>query len=90
MYVSDGGKVNGLVNRVRETTMVPAWLPSMSIAAGSDGATQDDVRMVDLSGDGKVDYLLVDKETGKVTFQENLGTGGKYQPGDGVFLCDCK
>lgn len=43
-----------------------------------------------MTGDGKVDYLLVDGKTGKITLWENTGTNGKYQPGEGVFLCDCE
>lgn len=70
--------------------MVPRWLPAFTFAKGPDGAEVDEVRLVDLTGDGKVDYLLVDEKTGKVTLWENLGTGGKYKPGEGVFLCDCE
>lgn len=90
MYIGSDGKVNALVNRVRETNMIPRWLDSFTFAEGPDGAKQDDVRLVDMTGDGKVDYLLVDEKTGEVTLWENKGSGGKYQPGDGVFLCDCK
>ncbi|KAJ8127625.1 hypothetical protein O1611_g6011 [Lasiodiplodia mahajangana] len=87
MIVGDGGKVYGLVNRLQETTLAPRWLGSFVLAEGPDGAEQDEVRLVDMTGDGKVDYLLVG-ENGKVTLWENIGTGGKYQPGEGVVLCD--
>ena len=90
MIVGDGGKVNGFVNRLQETTMVPRWLETITIAEGPDGAKQDQVRLVDISGDGKADYLLVDKKTGKITLWENTGTGGKYQLGEGVIQCDCE
>lgn len=90
MMVGVGGKVNGLINRRQETSMVPRWSQMFNVAAGPDGARSDQVRLVDMTGDGKVDYLLVDEKTGKVTLWENTGTGGKWQPGDGVFLCDCK
>ncbi|KAI1428363.1 SGNH hydrolase-type esterase domain-containing protein [Xylaria sp. FL1777] len=88
MIVGDGGKVNGLINRLQATTLAPRWLAAFTFAEGPDGAEQDQVRLVDMTGDGKVDYLLVDEKTGKVTLWENLGTGGKYQPGEGVVLCD--
>ncbi|KAJ8111527.1 hypothetical protein ONZ43_g5602 [Nemania bipapillata] len=88
MYVGAGGKVNALVNRLQATTLAPRWLASFNLASGPDGAKQDQVRLVDMTGDGKVDYLLVDEKTGKVTLWENIGTGGKYQPGEGVVLCD--
>ncbi|KAI1361353.1 hypothetical protein F5Y08DRAFT_314931 [Xylaria arbuscula] len=88
MIVGSGGKVNALVNRLQEDTLVPRWLAAFTLAEGPDGAEQEEVRLVDMTGDGKVDYLLVEKKTGKVTLWENLGTGGKYQPGEGVVLCD--
>ncbi len=89
MIVGDGGKVYGLVNRLQQTTLAPRWLGSIVLAEGPAGAKQEEVRLVDMTGDGKVDYLLVG-ENGKVTLWENIGTGGKYQPGEGVVLCDRK
>ncbi|KAI0540897.1 hypothetical protein GGR58DRAFT_511384 [Xylaria digitata] len=88
MIVGSGGKVNALINRLQETTLAPRWLAAFTFTEGPDGAEQDEVRLVDMTGDGQVDYLLVEKKTGKVTLWENLGTGGKYQPGEGVVLCD--
>ncbi|KAI1133014.1 hypothetical protein F5Y10DRAFT_154929 [Nemania abortiva] len=77
MFVGDGGKVNALVNRPQSSTQVPRWLPAFTFAAGPDGAEQGQVRLVDMTDDGRVDYLLVDENTGKVTLWENIGTGGK-------------
>ncbi|GAW16078.1 hypothetical protein ANO14919_055010 [Xylariales sp. No.14919] len=88
MVVKAYGRVTGLVNRLQDMTLVPRWLDAFWLAEGPDGAKELDVRFVDMTGDGKVDYLLVDEETGKVTLWENIGTGGKYQPGEGVVLCD--
>ncbi|KAM5385383.1 hypothetical protein ACJZ2D_001024 [Fusarium nematophilum] len=88
MMVGVGGKVNALINRRQETSLAPRWSQLFNLAAGPDGARSDQVRLVDMTGDGKVDYLLVDEKTGKVTLWENTGTGGKWQPGDGLFLCD--
>ncbi|CAH0045932.1 unnamed protein product [Clonostachys solani] len=90
MIVQAGGKVKGLVNRRQEKFRSPRWLSPVAVADGPEGAKQSEVRLVDMTGDGKVDYLLVDEKTGQVTLWENTGTGGKYQGGDGVFLCDCK
>ncbi|KAH7161956.1 hypothetical protein B0J13DRAFT_430718 [Dactylonectria estremocensis] len=87
MIVGEGGKVTGLVNRRQETTLIPGWMTAVTVAEGPDGVEQEQVRLVDMTGDGKVDYLAVGKE-GKVTLWENTGTGGTYQPGDGVVLCD--
>lgn len=89
MSIGAGGKVNGLVNRLQENTVTPAWDPFFTLAEGPDGAKADDVRLVDMTGDGKIDYLLVD-DKGKTTLYENMGTGGKYQRGEGTILCDCK
>ncbi|KAJ5377735.1 uncharacterized protein N7496_005144 [Penicillium cataractarum] len=88
MIAGEGGKVKAMTNRLRETTLIPRWLDAFVLAEGPDGAEQDQVRLVDMTGDGRVDYLLVDETTGKVTLWENNGTGGKYQPGEGVILCD--
>ncbi len=91
MTVGVDGKVHGSTNRLQpEAGLVPRWLEPLVFAEGPSGAERDDVRLVDLTGDGKVDYLLVDKKTGKVELWENTGKGGKYQKGEGVFLCDCK
>lgn len=90
MIVGSGGKVDGLVNRLQQKTMIPRWLETITIAEGPDSAKQDQVRFADMTGDGKTDYMLVDEKTGKVTLWENVGTGGKYQPGEGVFLCNCE
>lgn len=64
-------------------------MDDITLADGPEGAESDEVRLADMTGDGKVDYMLVD-EDGKVTLWENKGTGGKYQPGEGVVLCDCE
>lgn len=77
MIIGDKGQVKGLVSRRQEMTLVPRWLPAFAFAAGPDGAEQDSVRLVDLTGDGKVDYLLLD-EDGGITLWENTGKGGKY------------
>ncbi len=89
MIVGDGGKVNALVNRLQADTLAPRWAASFTLAEGPADAEQDEVRLVDLTGDGKVDYLLLNT-AGNVKLYKNLGTGGKYQPGEGVVLCDCK
>ncbi|VUC27345.1 unnamed protein product [Clonostachys rosea] len=90
MIVGSGGQTKGLVNRLQENSVIPAWLSVFDLAAGPDGVTQDQVRFVDMTGDGKVDYLAIDEKSGKVTLWENAGTGGKYQKGEGVVLCDCE
>ncbi|KAL3458856.1 hypothetical protein BJX64DRAFT_291763 [Aspergillus heterothallicus] len=88
MLVGKTGKVTGFVNRMEEDTLVPRWMAAVTVADGPADTEQDEVRLVDMTGDGQVDYLRVDEKTGKVSMWENLGTGGSYMKGDGVELCD--
>lgn len=69
---------------------MPRWLPVVTVAEGPSGVKAAELRLLDRTNDGKVDYSAVDEKTGKTTLWENIGTGGKYQPGEGVVLCDCK
>ena len=89
MLVGKTGKVTGLANFIQERAFIPRWSPKVTIAEGPEGATQQYVRLVDVNGDGKVDYLLYDKNGGSKLWL-NAGTGGKWQIGDGVFLADRK
>ncbi|KAL5340420.1 hypothetical protein BJX70DRAFT_107949 [Aspergillus crustosus] len=93
VLVGQNGKAKAFVNRLQEgldsgSPLVPRWAGPFDFADGPDGAEQEQVRLVDMTGDGKADYLLIGKD-GKTNLYENKGTGGKYQPGEGVFLCDC-
>ncbi|KAH7161860.1 hypothetical protein EDB81DRAFT_683957 [Dactylonectria macrodidyma] len=88
LIVGESGKVTGLVNRLTETSLIPRWLSKITVAEGPDGVEQEEVRLADMTGDGKVDFMQVSKKTGQITLWENIGTGGKYQIGEGVFLCD--
>jgi hypothetical protein len=89
MLVGKDAKVTGFLNRLQIDTIVPRWSVSNVVAEGPDGVDQDSVRLVDMTGNGQVDYMAVG-EKGKLTFWENKGTGGKYQEGEGVVLCDCE
>ena len=89
MIVDKDGTVTGLINRRVATSLGPRWDPSFTLATGPHGVKQEEVRLVDITGDGKVDYLVVGPK-GSIQLWENTGKGGRYQRGDGVFLCDCK
>lgn len=90
MQIGANGKTNGLINRLSEVKgMVPDW-QALTIAEGPAGVKRENVRFADVNGDGKVDYLSVDETSGAIAWWENRGTGGKYQKGEGVFICDCK
>lgn len=87
MLVGKNGKVTGLANFIQERGFVPNWALKVTVAEGPSGATQQYVRLVDMNGDGKVDYVLLDKNGASQLFL-NAGHGGKWQIGDGVFLTD--
>ncbi|KAI0531835.1 hypothetical protein GGR58DRAFT_508047 [Xylaria digitata] len=76
MTVGGGGKTKGLINCPETTAQPPRFVSPFTFAAGPSGAEQDAVRLVDMTGDGRLDYLLVDEKTGKVTLWENNGSGG--------------
>lgn len=91
MLIDADGAIRGLTNRLQEGGgLVPRWLEPFTLAEGPAGAKQASVRLADMTGDGKVDYMLVDEKSGAIELWENKGTGGKYQIGEGVFLCDCE
>lgn len=89
MLVGKGGKVTDFINRLQATTVAPRWSPATTVATGPSGVDQEDVRFIDMDGDGKADYVTVDNK-GKVSVWLNKSTGGRFQPGEAVFLCDCK
>ena len=89
MLVGKNGEVTGRANFMQESSLIPRWDGKVTIAEGSEGATQQYVRLMDVNGDGKVDYLLYDKDGGSRLWL-NAGKGGKWQVGDGAFLADRK
>lgn len=50
------------------------WISKGKIAAGV-GGTRDEIRLADIDGDGKADYLLVNKSTGVTNMWKNGGMG---------------
>jgi hypothetical protein len=50
------------------------WTSKGKIAAGV-GAVREDIRLADIDGDGKADYLWVDKTTGATKMWRNGGVG---------------
>ncbi|KAL2828335.1 hypothetical protein BJY01DRAFT_255398 [Aspergillus pseudoustus] len=82
------GKMTGFINRRQEKGVVPRWMMIFDVADGPEGTEQDEVFLVDITGDGKADYLRVNEKNGRTELWENLGTGGKFQVGDGVMLAD--
>lgn len=50
------------------------WTPKGKIATGV-GAVREDIRLADIDGDGKADYLWVDQTTGATKMWRNGGVG---------------
>lgn len=89
VLVHKNGDVTGFINRRDSDSVAPRWSFSVPVVTGVDEPDQDAVRMIDMDGDGKADYVGINHQ-GAVTMWRNKSTGGKYQKGDGVFLCDCE
>jgi FG-GAP-like repeat len=55
------------------------WTPKGKIATGV-GAVREDIRLADIDGDGKADYLWVDQTTGETKMWRNggVGSGGNW------------
>ncbi|KAM0268869.1 hypothetical protein ACHAQH_009902 [Verticillium albo-atrum] len=90
LLVKAGGRTTGFINRLQKGSMIPAWDPEITVAGGPKGANarQAMVRLADLDGDGVMDYLLVDEESGEVRIWQNLSTSGKYQAGEFTIFTD--
>jgi hypothetical protein len=50
------------------------WTPKGKVATGV-GAVREDIRLADIDGDGKADYLWVNETTGATTMWRNGGVG---------------
>ncbi|KAL4797550.1 hypothetical protein BDV19DRAFT_387353 [Aspergillus venezuelensis] len=90
ILVGESGKSVGLVNRQQGKTLLPRWLEPVTLLEGPDGeedVEQDAIHFADITGNGKADYLFIGPK-GSVEWYENQGTGGRYQEGEGTFLCD--
>ncbi|RSL92417.1 hypothetical protein CEP52_013832 [Fusarium oligoseptatum] len=87
MMVGADAKVVGFINRLQEETIAPKWSLPVVVAEGPGETNRESIRLADVTGDGKADYLRMGKD-GKFEVWENVGRGGKYQAGEGVFLCD--
>ncbi|PVH73583.1 carbohydrate esterase family 3 protein [Cadophora sp. DSE1049] len=88
MWVNAQGQVTGYTNNRREgANLNPLWKPQGFIAVGV-GEPREVVRLTDFDGDGMIDYLTVQRERGETRLWINGGSCGKYQAGDGIFLCD--
>lgn len=89
MLVDKDSKVTGFINRLQPHSVAPRWSLPVTVAKGRDDIDINSVRMVDMNGDGKVDYIALGGK-GKISYWRNKSSGGRSQPGEGVFLCDCK
>jgi hypothetical protein len=94
VLVGESGKAVGIVNRMQGQTLLPRWMQAVTLrewpeAEGEGKHKQEAIHIVDITGNGRADYLVVSAK-GSVAQYENISEGGKWQEGEGVFLCDCK
>jgi lysophospholipase L1-like esterase len=73
LFVDEDGSVTAYLNLGGSNPGQPGWLPQGVIANGV-GAKQHQIRFADINGDGRVEYLVVDDETGAVTSWANEGS----------------
>ncbi|KAK5000912.1 hypothetical protein LTR66_000329 [Elasticomyces elasticus] len=88
MWDADGG-LSGYLNVRTNVEGRPTWIPqggAKSIASGV--APPGNIRMADINGDGKVDYVIVDAATGAIELYLNNGEGDASVVGDGIRFAD--
>ncbi len=77
LAVAQNGSVTGYLNGGVAADGTWVWLPT-TVHPGADGPG-DEIQFADVNGDGKADYLIIDRKTGAVTIELNLG-GGNWGP----------
>lgn len=74
VFLDANGRASLWLNGGRGQDGTWRWDNKGEIASGV-GATREEIRLVDLDGDGKADYIYVDKSTGKMKMWRNGGLG---------------
>lgn len=88
LHVKADGAVTAYINMLGDKFGAqPDWLPIGGVAGGV-GAKREDITFGDLSGDGKVDYIVVNQTSGALSLYQNQGAGSTYRAGHNVFLAD--
>jgi len=95
------GTVTNGFGYAADVAYASTWLPIGKVVGGDLGSWSD-VRLADLDGDGRSDYLIVDQITGSVTMYRNTNTDSGtsstfWEPigiiaagmgdGAGIYLC---
>jgi len=95
LYMDENGAVTTHINqRPAGKTLKPHWLDSGVTHLGVRMPDRVGIRFGKVYGSGRRDYLHIrrafDGDTAKyeVHAWKNLGSGGTYQKGDGIFFCD--
>ena len=88
LHVKEDGAVTAYINMLGGSFgAAPDWLPLGNIASGV-GSKREDIIFGDMSGDGRADYLVVNRTSGAVKMWQNQGTGSSYRAGHNVFFAD--
>ncbi|KAB5549867.1 hypothetical protein GE09DRAFT_187533 [Coniochaeta sp. 2T2.1] len=87
LYIAEDGSLTVYINMLdQKVNAVPTWVGLGTIASGV--AKGDNVIFGDLSGDGKVDYIVINKDTGAINLWQNQGSGSTFRAGHNIFLAD--
>ncbi|MBB2943434.1 hypothetical protein FB565_003147 [Actinoplanes lutulentus] len=78
LVLADDGSIRAWINGGRGSNGW-AWYPAGTVASGV-GVTSNQVRLADIDGDGKADYLAVNHFTGDTRMWRNASTGNGSFP----------
>ncbi|KAH8800307.1 hypothetical protein F5884DRAFT_904986 [Xylogone sp. PMI_703] len=94
LIVDKDGGLAGYLNIRSANEGKPNWAPqggsppaAKYIASGTSTKPAN-IRMADMDGDGKADYIVVDADTGAITVYLNKGTADTSVIGDGIRFAD--
>ncbi|KAF2872785.1 hypothetical protein BDV95DRAFT_398340 [Massariosphaeria phaeospora] len=87
IWLDKDGAAKAYINNRGSGGLAPDWINAGSIATGV-GAKREELRFADLNGDGKKDYVWVDRVSGALDVWFNTATGGSYVVGDGTVFAD--
>lgn len=91
MIWDDEGGLSGFLNLRTKAEGRPFFFDlggPKSIAKGVPTKRSQVTRFGDLKGDGKIDYLILDADTGAVDLWQNQGSADASVAGDGIHFAE--